>query len=156
MTKGTGQITRLRHPGSGREALLVCTPDWLDSEPVSLAGERYVLFAGSARSTATSHETARCWIDAGASYLCAWGTSADDVEEAFDHASFLDDLGPPLGFTLMTTSHARCPLEEALWFAFYNALQPGELSTPLNAVVIVIDEPALARACEQWVSGNRG
>lgn len=155
MTKGAGQITRLRHPGSGREALLVFAPDWLDGEPVALAGERYVLFAGSERTTATSHQTARRWIDAGASYLCAWGRSADDTEEAFDYASFMDDLGPPLGFTLMTTSHAHRPLEEALWFAFYNALQPGESSESLNTVVIVVDAPALARACEHWVCSNR-
>lgn len=148
-------MTRLRHPGSGREALLVFAPDWLDGEPVALAGERYVLVASSERSTSISSETARRWIDEGASYVCAWGVSADDTEEAFDYASFLDDLGPPLGFTLMTTSHARRPLEEALRFAFYNALQPGELNQPLNTVVIVVDEPALARACEHWVSSNR-
>lgn len=146
---------RLRHPGTGREAMLVCADEWLDGEPIGLAGMRYILLAGSERLTSTATGTARRWIDAGASYICAWGPSSDDTEEAFDYASFLEDVGTPLTFTLMTTSHRDQALEEALWFAFYNARSPDDLPDSLDTVVIVVDKPALAQVCEAWVRDNR-
>jgi len=148
--------TRLLHPGSGRQALIVVRHDWLDSPPVQLRGRRYALLAAHQRKrpdvTATA---ARRWIDAGASYICARGPSAQETEDAFDHASFIEDHGLPLSFTLMTTAHDQESLEETLWFAFYNALHPSELPEPLDTVVIVVDKPALAVVCETWIRSNR-
>lgn len=154
MTSADRLAVELRHPGTGRRALIVCSDCWLDDAPVTLPGERYVLMAGSMRRTWVDAKTARTWIDAGASYICAWGTSADDTEEAFDYASFLEEVGIPLQFTLMTTAHANESIKEALWFAFYNANPPSDLAASLDTVVIMVDTPALARMCEEWVLSN--
>jgi hypothetical protein len=146
---------RLRHAASGRNALIVMRHDWLDGSTVEVRGKRYILLAAHQRSRpAISAATARRWIDAGAAYICCWGSTSDDAEEAFDRASFLEELGVPLPFTLMTTSHGHEPLEEALWFAFYNAKTPGGLTDPLDIIVIVVDKPALALRCESWVRNN--
>jgi hypothetical protein len=147
---------RVRHAASGRTALIVVRQDWLDGLAIELRGERYVLVAAHQRSRpAISAAIARRWIDAGASYICAWGSAADDTEEAFDSASFLEEVGAPLAFTLMTTSHRDESIEEALWFAFYTAMPPSNLPASLDNVVIVVDKPALANICENWVRNNR-
>jgi hypothetical protein len=91
---------------------------------------------------------ARAWIDAGASYICAWGPDAAEVEESFDYASFLPEYGEPLPFTLMTTSHCEKSPEDALWFAFYNAVPPDDLNDELNSVVVIVDSDSLAATCE--------
>jgi hypothetical protein len=67
---------------------------------------------------------------------------------------FLNSVGPPLKFTLMTTTHARGRLEDALWFAFYNAMPPDDLHATLDTVVIAVDKPSLASACVRWIRLN--
>lgn len=69
----------------------------------------------------------------------AWGPNSPEVEETFDYASFLPALGEPVPFTLMTTSHTDEPVEEALWFAFYNGKAPDELEDGACPVVVVTD-----------------
>jgi hypothetical protein len=54
----------------------------------------------------------------------------------------------------MTTWHDKEPLEEALWFTFYNATAPDELDKELESVVILADSPALAERCRTWVLEN--
>lgn len=76
------------------------------------------------------------------------------MEEAFDYASLLPELGEPLPFTLMTTSHEKQPLEDALWFAFYNATPPDDRPHELNTVVVVVDSAALEKECVRWVQEN--
>jgi len=87
-------------------------------------------------------KTARAWVDAGASYICAWGPGCEEVEESFDYASFLPEYGGELTFTLLTTVHKDEPIEEALWFAF-NCAKSVEPDQELNVVVIVVDSDSL-------------
>jgi hypothetical protein len=146
--------TSLRHPGTGREAAVVRLEDFVS--PVVVAASRYVLVIGSEKQTVPlGTKTARAWIDAGASYICAWGPDSAAVEEAFDYAAFLPEYGEPLPFTLMTTSHNEKTPKEALWFAFYNAVPPDDLNDELNAVVIVVDSDSLAAGCKAWVTENQ-
>jgi hypothetical protein len=76
------------------------------------------------------------------------------VEEAFDYASFLPELGEPLPFTLMTTSHRDETPQEALWFAFYNAMSPDDLDQELTSIVMIVDSDSLETACIAWVKEN--
>jgi len=77
------------------------------------------------------------------------------VEESFDFASFLPELGTPLSFTLMTTSHKNEELDEALWFAFYTANPPDDLNAELETVVVLVDSRELEQKCRSWVQENR-
>jgi hypothetical protein len=149
-------LPAVTHPGTGRLAHFVCCRDLFEREPVALDDEKYVLFIASDRAAVfSSIEVARKWIDRGASYICAWGPSSGQVEEAFDYATFLPELGEPLPFTLMTTSHESEELDEALWFAFYNAAPPEDLKAELNSVVILVDSPKLEEHCKAWVLVNQ-
>lgn len=144
----------LKHPGTGRCARVLRVDRFESAQPVAVAAENYVLLVASERLTsACTEEHVRAWVEAGASYICAWGPASGVIEEAFDYASFLPSLGEPLSFTLMTTSH-KDDLEEALWFAFYCAVPPDDLPGELNTVVVVVDSPALENACRIWVQKN--
>lgn len=146
--------TPLKHLGTGREAAVVPMVDF--ASPIATAAGRYVLVIASEKQTVPlGIKTARAWIDAGASYICAWGPDSAAVEETFDYSTFLSEYGEPLPFTLMTTSHKEKTLKEALWFAFYNAAPSDDLNDELNAVVIVVDSDSLAAACNAWVEENQ-
>jgi len=147
--------TPLKHPGSERSAAVLRVDDFWAATPVSITQGKYVLVVASERTACfSSTEVARAWIDAGASYVCAWGRTSGETEEAFDYSAFLPELGAPLSFTLMTTSHREEPLEEALWFAFYNATAPDDLQHDLASVVIVVESAALEQKCISWVLEN--
>lgn len=147
--------TSSRHPGTGRLAAVLRVHDFESAFPVSVAAGKYVLVIASERQTVPlSTRAARAWIDAGASYICAWGPDSDAVEETFDYASFLPEFGEPLPFTLMTTSHRNETPEEALRFAFYNATRPDDLDQELNSVVIIVDSESLEATCIAWVEKN--
>lgn len=147
--------TPLRHAGTGRFAAVVRAQRFWDCEPVSIPADRYLLFIASEHeSQHSSIETARAWIDAGASYVCAWGPNSPEVEDAFDYATFLPELGEPLLFTLMTTSHADESLEEALWFAFYSGWMPGRDEDSAFPVVVVADSPELELRSVAWIEEN--
>jgi len=99
---------------------------------------------------------ARSLVESGASYICAWGADCEVIEETFDYAAVLPELGPELPFTLMTTSHTDQPLEEVLHFALNWARPPDDLRAKLDRVVVVTDDPALRERCVAWLdSENR-
>jgi hypothetical protein len=145
----------LKHPGTGRFASVLRVGRLGAAKPVSIGAQKYVLVVASESAAIQfAEEQARAWVEAGAAYVCAWGPASSVVEETFDHASFLPELGEPLPFTLMTTSHEKEPLEEALWFAFYTATPPEDLPHELNTVVVVVDSAALEERCVSWVQEN--
>ena len=145
----------LKHPGTGRLAAVVRVRDVWSSGPISFGSERYVLVVASAREAQMSSvEVARAWVEAGACYVCAWGPGASEVEETFDYAAFLPELGEPLPFTLMTTSHESEAFEEALWFAFYNGRAPDDSEDGAGPVVVVVDSEDLEARAIAWVQGN--
>jgi hypothetical protein len=146
----------LKHPGTGRSAAVLRVQDFEGTSPVAVAAGKYILVIASMRNTVPlGVKTARAWINAGASYICAWGPDSAAVEETFDYAGFLPECGDPLPFTLMTTSHREKTPEEALWFAFYCATSPDDLRHELKTVVILVDSDALWSACTSWVKENR-
>ena len=98
---------------------------------------------------------ARACIELGASYICAWGRDCEALEETFDYAAFLPELGPELPFTLMTTAHRDGTLEDALEFAFRWAQPPDDFPFPLNRVVVVADTNSLLERCAQWIASER-
>ena len=143
----------LRHPGT-RRVVSVVRGTLSRTTPVHFDGQAYVLLvAQERRQSPLDLPIARSWIEAGASYVCSWGALAEEMEDVFDHASFLEEVGPPLAFTLMTTSHKES-IEEALWFALYCAAPPEDLKRGLNRVVLVVDTPALLQRCTEWVMKN--
>jgi hypothetical protein len=145
----------LKHPGTGRLATIIQAKSLWECLPVSVQQGNYVLLTASDRQAQHSKiEAARAWVEAGAVYVCAWGPNSPEVEEAFDYAAFLPELGEPMPFTLMTTSHKDEPLEEALWFAFYNGKGPDEVDEGSCPVVVVVDSQALGEQAAAWVQGN--
>ena len=145
----------LTHPGTGRQAGIVRVDDFASASPVAVVAGPYLLVIATEKQTVgLTEKTARAWIDAGASYVCAWGPDSLAVEETFDYASFLPELGEPIPFTLMTTSHKRETLEDALWFAFYNARHPDEDNLKLDTVLILVDSDVLEAACVAWITEN--
>jgi hypothetical protein len=144
----------LKHPGTGRLATVLCVQDFTSIAPVSIAAGKYVLVIASEKQTGLTFKTARAWIDAGASYVCAWGPNAAEIEDAFDYAAFLPEYGEPLPFTLMTTSHRDETPEDALWFAFYNATAPDDLGHELGSIVVIVDTGSLLEFCNAWVTKN--
>ncbi len=147
--------TLLRHRGTGRPAGVLRTASFWDCQPLTVAAGYYVLVVVSDRAAQHSRvEAAREWVNAGVCYVCAWGPGSPEIEETFDYSSFLSEVGAPLPFTLMTTSHTDEPLEEALWFAFYNGKSPEEPEDGACPVVIVADSQELEAMCLSWVQEN--
>lgn len=145
----------LVHRPTRRSAFIVCAENLVASDPVSIDKAKYVLFIASEKSVLSAEVSeARRWVDAGAGYMCAWGPASSELDDLFDYATFLPEVGTPLTFTLMTTWHNNEPLEEALWFAFYNTTAPNELEVELESVVILADSTALAERCRTWVLEN--
>lgn len=143
----------LRHPGT-RRIVSVVRGTLGKTSPVEFDGYAYVLLAAQERRQhALDLRVARSWIDAGASYVCSWGRVAEEIEDIFDHASFLEEVGPPVPFTFMTTSHKQS-IEEAMWFALYCAAPPDDLNRDLNRVVLLLDTPGLQLRCTEWVRRN--
>lgn len=146
--------TLLKHKPTERMAAVVRVADFWSSDPVSIESEKYVLVVVTEGGSTPNESVARAWINAGAAYVCAWGPQALETEEAFDHASFLPELGAPLPFTLITTNHKGQSLGDALWFAFYNAHPPYNLSSLLQTVVVVVDSSSLEAQCLEWIQQN--
>jgi hypothetical protein len=145
----------LVHRPTGRSAFIVCAENLLTSNPVSIDKTRYVLFIASEKSVISAEvRDARRWVDAGVGYMCAWGPASSELDDLFDYATFLPEVGTPLTFTLMTTWHDNEPLEDALWFAFYNTTAPDELEVEIESVVILVDSRAVAERCRTWVLEN--
>jgi hypothetical protein len=143
------------HRPTGRSALVVCEEDFLRSKPTSVDGQKYILFTASEKQVLSTEVTeARSWIEAGTGYMCAWGPASSELDDLFDYATFLPELGTRLPFTLMTTWHDKGTLEEALWFAFYCATAPDDLKEELRSVVMLVDSSDLAERCSTWVLEN--
>jgi hypothetical protein len=146
----------LIHTGSGRPAHLVRAESLTKAEPVGLKGQKYVLVTVSERADAImSVEQARRWLEAGAAYVCSWGPGSSAMEESFDYASFLPKLGVPFPYTVMTTSHPKETMEEALWFAFWNARPPDDQPDPISSVMVLLDSASLETRCTEWIKTNR-
>jgi hypothetical protein len=146
----------LKHPGTGRPCIVLPASNLATAEPYKPKRGKYVLFIATVQpSPELTVEQARAWLNSGASYVCAWGPSASEVEETFDYASFLPKLGAPLSYTLLTTSHNDEPLGEALWFAFWNSAPPDDLHLNLDLVVVQPESEALALQVRTWVQSNR-
>jgi hypothetical protein len=145
----------LVHRPTGRKAFMVCAENLLTSTPVFIDKTKYVLFIASEKVVLLSEvEEARRWIDAGVGYMCAWGPASSGLDDLFDYATFLPELGEPLSFTLMTTWHDDETLEDALRFAFYDASAPDDLEEELETIVVLVDSSAFAKRCETWVREN--
>jgi hypothetical protein len=146
---------RLLHRGTGRTAFVVRAEAFLKSTPISFDGDKYILFTASrAAVVSVSPETARLWIDLGTSCVCSWGPASSHLDDTFDWASFLPELGAPLPFVLMTTWHDQESLEDALRFAFYSAVAPNGPLAEFASVVVLVDSVDLQMECEQWVRTN--
>jgi 2-methylisocitrate lyase-like PEP mutase family enzyme len=143
------------HMPSGRVAHFVHSTDIVAAVSGAALDDKFVLVAlseGHLRGLTTKQ--ARICVEQGASYICAWGHDCEDLEETFDYAAFLPELGPELSFTLMTTSHRDQPLEDALEFGFRWAQPPDDFPFALNRVVLVADSNELVNRCTQWVASE--
>jgi hypothetical protein len=143
------------HSPSGRFALLVQSTDIVTAVSGAAADYKFVLLAlsdGNLRGLTTKQ--ARTCVEEGASYICAWGLDCEELEETFDYAAFLPELGPELPFTLMTTTHRDQPLEEALEFAFRWAQPPDNFPFSLDRVLVVADTSELLSRCTKWIAAE--
>ncbi len=146
----------LVHRGTQLTATVVSAPEIATAIPLSRGGAKFVLLVASEKRHAVLPALqARRWLNAGAAFVCAWGTSSDAVEEMFDHAAYFPEYGEPLPFTLVTTSHSDESLEEALWFAFYSAFAPDDLEHELSSIVVLVDSASLGARCTEWIKTNR-
>jgi hypothetical protein len=146
----------LVHSGTQLSAIVVRAPELATAMPLARGGAKFVLLVASERrNVALPEQQARLWLNEGAAFVCAWGICSDAVEEVFDHAAYSPELGEPLSFTLMTTSHSDESLEEALWFAFYTAFAPDDLKHKLSSVVVLVDSASLEARCTKWIKTNR-
>ena len=135
----------LEHRATGRHCVALPPAKLSKAAPYVQPGIRYVLVLASEHDESSfGTSQARAWLEAGASYVCASGPDAASVEESFDYASFVPEVGVPLPFTLMTTSHEKESFEEALWFAFLCAAPPNNLAATLNLVVVQPSSEILA------------
>ena len=86
----------------------------------------FVLFTAFDASRMTDEQLdafAESMLRSGCAYACAWGVDAGRVEDAFDRVAMNAELaGKPLvEEVLMTTSHESESLDDALWFAVFDA-----------------------------------
>ena len=146
----------LTHAGSGRPARILRAVSLALAEPVGLTGQKYVLVTASLRADAImSVQQARRSLEAGAAYVCSWGPGSPAMEESFDYASFLPELGVPFPYTVMTTSHTDKAVEEALWFVFWSAGPPDDQLDPISPILVLLDSASLEARCAEWVKTNR-
>lgn len=77
-------------------------------------------------------------LDKGCVYMCAWGPDASRIEVVFDLVAVEAELAgkPYVEDVLMTTSHEKESLDDALWFAVFAAF-PSEGEA--RAVLAVCD-----------------
>jgi hypothetical protein len=149
------QREALEHKPTTRPCVVLPPATLSEAAPYIEPGTRYVLVLATENAEATfSLPQARAWLDAGASYVCASGPGASAMEESFDYASFLPEVGAPLPFTLMTTSHEKQTFEEALWFAFWCSAPPDDLPEDLSLVVVQPSSASLFMRARSWVQSN--
>ena len=78
---------------------------------------------------------ARTLLDQGCVYACAWGPGSGHVEFAFDLALVDAEIaGRPYNHDVGTTSHEDESLDDALWFAMFNAYPSDAVPRALLAV----------------------
>jgi hypothetical protein len=99
-----------KHLATGRLTAVIRVNDF--GSPVSVDAGDYVLVIASEKPTvALDIKTARAWVDAGASYICAWGPDSEEVEESFDYASFLPEYGKELELTTTAAPRRQVSVE---------------------------------------------
>jgi hypothetical protein len=79
----------------------------------------------------------------GVGYVCAWGPECSHVHDLFDYALYVDneDLrreADENDTTIMTSWHADEDLDEALYFAVFNAYPDDYYSHGSNALLAVV------------------
>ncbi len=106
--------------GSGKAVFLVWARDLEDLPPqLALPCARFVLLlAHDAEAKAVRLvETLEHLPDAGCVYLCTWGAGCEHVHDMMDEVIVGAILDDPRDGTIMTTSHDKQPLIEAMDFA---------------------------------------
>jgi hypothetical protein len=117
----------------------------------------YVLFTAFDAGSITDDQLdafAESMLRSGCAYSCAWGVDAGRVEEAFDQVAMNAELAgePFVEEVLMTTSHESEALDEALWFAVFDA-RPARGDA--HAVVALCDPEHLAHVEERLADTKR-
>jgi hypothetical protein len=84
--------------------------------PLAVEGSlRVLLVAERPVSDVERHRVAKALVDAGASFVCAWGTDCEAWEWDVDGAD-IERNGENSNSVVMTTAHANEALEDALLF----------------------------------------
>jgi hypothetical protein len=131
--------------------LYLAVVDDIDGWPqtVSLPPPRFVgltVVDTSSRSLEQVRAFAGKLLDQGCVYGCSWGSDADRMHIAFDLEYMERETREitPFGF-VTTSSHGDEPLDEALWFSIFAALDAESGATSL----LVIAEPQWADQVEE-------
>lgn len=134
-----------------RSLHLVALPSAADlsTEPLVRDGTfvGVIVWDAASESAETIGVLAARILDAGAVYVCAWGSDCERVHNAFDEAAVARGSGNTDAAVIMTTAHADEPLSEALWFALMTAFPDDTYDKSCQAVVAIVignDEYATA------------
>ncbi len=80
---------------------------------------------------------AKVLLDAGASYVCTWGSDCERVHDLVDQAAFDPDADYDVDPVIMTTWHDDEPLEEAIYFALTDANPDDDYADDCTGTVAV-------------------
>jgi len=116
--------------------------------PPTKAGEHFMLFlAWDARGVPdeTMFAFARRLVQAGLSYIVAWGPDCERVHDIFDDAGIFENLesnSADAEALIMSTWHEHESLAEALWFALHCAYpaSPYEATTTSMVLAVIANE----------------
>ena len=87
-------------------------------------------------STGELNGFTRKLVDQGCRCSCTWGPGAGAVDVAFDFAAITaEEAGAPYADEIMTSSHEDETLDEALWYAIWNASPP---TAPVDGVLGIV------------------
>ncbi len=93
-------------------------------------------------------------IEAGVAYVCCWGEMADVLETAFDLRAVEREIEAGRSLPLlMTTSHSREPLAEAVWFWLHTAWpDPEHGNGDFPRIALCVGDDTSAARVESWIA----
>ena len=145
-----------KRDGFGREVFLTSLEDFVARPSLVLPSNNFVcLVAGdsSGRSGSELKEFGAWLLEQGAVYICAWGPSCEDLEEAVDYAVVDADIESGTeSAVVITTSHAQESLEDALEYFWSDANpHPWYGARCKAALAMAIGNPKWKGEISSWV-----
>ncbi len=127
---------------------------------LALPSPRFVCLIACDAGTLTPEtldNLARCLVDSGAVYVCAWGPHCERIEDAVDSLDVELHLRDESDRVIMTTSHAGEPLREAIRFALTDARPAADYDEGCEATLgLIIGNESWSTEVHNAFSNPRG